>query len=176
MVIPLRKKGDSSNALDYRPISLLTTGYKLFAKILARRLQVFLGHLIGETQQGFVSGRRMDKAVVMMQSLFEVYKNQHKQSAAQKAGILFLDFSKAYDTVDRKYLFLVLRLFGFSAQFIDLMHRIHDGTTAEFLVNNDFSKPLPVRSGIRQGCPLAPLLFILAAEPLALALLQEQRI
>lgn len=176
VVIPLRKKCDSCNALDYRPISLLTTGYKLFAKILARRLQAFLGQLIGETQQGFVTGRRMDKAVVMMQSIFETYKFTQKQSAAKSGGILFLDFSKAYDSVDRKYLFLVLRLFGFSERFIDLMHRIHDGTTAEFLVNNDFSQPLEVRSGIRQGCPLAPLLFILAMEPLALALLQEHQL
>eukprot|EP00644_Phytophthora_capsici_P008774 jgi/Phyca11/131860/e_gw1.118.5.1 len=59
VVVPLRKKGDSSNALDYRPISLLQTSYKLFAKVLATRLQGFLGRLVGSSQQGFVHGRQM---------------------------------------------------------------------------------------------------------------------
>ncbi|OWZ22111.1 reverse transcriptase [Phytophthora megakarya] len=57
LIIPLRKKGDSVNVMDYRPISLLPTGYKILTKIVATRLQQMLGKLIGSTQQGFVHVR-----------------------------------------------------------------------------------------------------------------------
>ncbi|KAE9101583.1 hypothetical protein PF005_g14691 [Phytophthora fragariae] len=66
MIIPLRKKGDSEQAMDYRPIALLQTSYKVFTKVLAMRLQMFLGRLIGATQQGFVHGRQIQKTVAMM--------------------------------------------------------------------------------------------------------------
>ena len=61
LIIPLRKKGDSIDAMDYRPISLLQTSYKIFAKVLATRLQRVLPQLIGQSQQGFVHGGQMMK-------------------------------------------------------------------------------------------------------------------
>ena len=51
-----------------------------------------------------------------------------------------------------------------------MIQNIHAGTTAQFVVNGELSEPQEVVSGIRQGCPLAPLLFIIAAEVLALAI------
>ncbi|KAF1336039.1 Rxlr effector protein, partial [Globisporangium splendens] len=156
IVIPLRKKGDSPNPLDYRPITLLTTTYKLFAKVLATRLQDILLWIIGEAQQGF------DKA----------YHN-NGEGLDDAPGIAMLDFMKAYDTLDRDFLYLVLSKFGFGRQFVDLVRRMHSDTTAQYLVNGEVSREWEVKSGIRQGCPLAPLLFIVAAEILALAVQQD---
>lgn len=94
-------------------------------------------------------------------------------SAKDSRCVLLLDFRKAYDTVDREFLSETLRLFGFSEQFVDLICRIHSGTSASFVVNGNQSAVLPVRSGIRQTCPLAPLLFLLDVEVLGLALKQD---
>ncbi|KAF1328621.1 hypothetical protein FI667_g6538, partial [Globisporangium splendens] len=66
IVIPLLKKGDSSNPLDCRPITLLTTTYKLFAKVLATRLQGIILRIIGDTQQGFVRDRLMENAILII--------------------------------------------------------------------------------------------------------------
>ncbi|KAF1336462.1 Reverse transcriptase precursor, partial [Globisporangium splendens] len=88
-------------------------------------------------------------------------------------GIAMLDFMKAYDTLDRDFLYLVLSKFGFGRQFVDLVRRMHSDTTAKYLVNGELSREWEVKSGIRQGCPLAPLLFIVAAEILALAVQQD---
>eukprot|EP00644_Phytophthora_capsici_P008773 jgi/Phyca11/131841/e_gw1.118.4.1 len=96
--------------------------------------------------------------------------------ASKSSGILLLDFAKAYDTVDRVYLLEVLRHYEFSADFVSLMERLHVNTVSQFLVNGELSSPLNVKSGIRQGCPLAPLLFILAAEMLGLAVEQNPNI
>ena len=90
-------------------------------------------------------------------------------AAMHSETILLLDFRKAYDTVARDFLFLALTRFGFSPEFVTMMRTIHNETTAQFLVNGKLSRTQDVRSGIRQGCPLSPLLFIIAAEVLALA-------
>ncbi|KAE9032193.1 hypothetical protein PR001_g10729 [Phytophthora rubi] len=56
------------------------------------------------------------------------------------------------------------------------MTRLHENTTAQFLVNGELSPPMQVQSGIRQGCPLAPLLFIIAVEFLTLAIQQDRQL
>ncbi|KAF1336404.1 Rxlr effector protein, partial [Globisporangium splendens] len=173
IVIPLRKKGDSPNPLDYRPITLLTTTYKLFAKVLATRLQDILLWIIGEEQQGFVRDRLMENAILIMQAALDKAYHSSTEGFDDAPGIVMLDFMKAYDTLDRDFLYLVLSKFGFGRQFVDLVRRMHSDTTAQYLVNGELSREWEVKSGIRQGCPLAPLLFIVAAEILALAVQQD---
>ncbi|KAF1324660.1 Rxlr effector protein, partial [Globisporangium splendens] len=173
IVIPLRKKGDSPNPLDYRPITLLTTTYKLFAKVLATRLQDILLWIIGEAQQGFVRDRLMENAILIMQAALDKAYHNNGEGLDDAPGIAMLDFMKAYDTLDRDFLYLVLSKFGFGRQFVDLVRRMHSDTTAQYLVNGEVSREWEVKSGIRQGCPLAPLLFIVAAEILALAVQQD---
>jgi ribonuclease HI len=85
-------------------------------------------------------------------------------------AVLLVDFRKAYDTVDRDFLWLALENFGYPPSFIQLVTRLHRTTQARFLVNGELSKNFAVTSGIRQGCPLAPLLFLLAAETLKYAI------
>jgi hypothetical protein len=176
IIIPLRKKGDSTDAMDFRPISLLQTGYKVYTKVVATRTQRVLGKPIGDSQQGFVHGRQMMKTVMMMLAILATANDEPELAAQLSRVILLLDFRKAYDTVSREFLFLALRKFGFSEEFVNMLRRLHDGTTAQFLVNGELSDPQEVISGIRQGCPLAPLLFILAAEVLALAIRQDMEI
>ncbi|KAF1313456.1 Rxlr effector protein, partial [Globisporangium splendens] len=173
IVIPLRKKGDSPNPLDYRPTTLLTTTYKLFAKVLATRLQDILLWIIGEAQQGFVRDRLMENAILIMQAALDKAYHNSAEGLDDAPGIAMLDFMKAYDTLDRDFLYLVLSKFGFGRQFVDLVRRTHSDTTAQYLVNNELSTEWEVKSGTRQGCPLSPLLFIVAAEILALAVQQD---
>ncbi|KAF1328481.1 Rxlr effector protein, partial [Globisporangium splendens] len=130
IVIPLRKKGDSPNPLDYRPITLLTITYKLFAKVLAARLQDVLLWIIGEAQQGFVRDRLMENAILIMQAALDKAYHNSAEGLDDAPGIAMLDFMKAYDTLDRDFLHLVLSKFGFGGQFVDLVRRMHSDTTA----------------------------------------------
>ena len=99
----------------------------------------------------------------------------HLQSAREESNlnadasraIVLLDFRKAYDTVDRDFMVEALRLFGFDENFLALMQRLHTNTTARFSVNGELFSVRPIRSGIRQGCPFAPLLFLVVVEILA---------
>ncbi|KAJ0401385.1 hypothetical protein ATCC90586_002558 [Pythium insidiosum] len=84
--------------------------------------------------------------------------------------VLLLDIYKAYDTLNRDFLWDTLRAFGFSANFVGMTQRLYHGTSARFEVDGQLSQPVPVVAGIRQGCPLAPLLFLLAIEILGEAI------
>ena len=95
LVIPLRKKGDLADALDYRPISLLQTSYKIFAKVLATRLQRLLPLLIGDSQQGFVRGRQMLKLVTMMLSHLSSSRDEADLSACSSRVFLLFLFSQS---------------------------------------------------------------------------------
>jgi hypothetical protein len=108
LIIPLRKKGDSDDAMDFRPISLLQTAYKVFMKVIASRTQQMIGTPIGESQQGFVHGRQMLKTVMMMLAMLATASGDPNLAAALSQVILLLDFRKAYDTVAREFLFLAL--------------------------------------------------------------------
>lgn len=176
LVLPLRKNGDSDLATDYRSISLLQSIYKILAMILAERVQGGLGSIIGDEQQGFVKARLLERAVVVMQAVLAQAYDDPDVSIDDEPLAVLIDYMKSYDTLSRGYMLMVVRKFGFAPNFIELVARLHDGTKAHFLVNGEISKPVAVLSGIRQGCPLAPLLFIIAVEPLVLMLRQDSGI
>ena len=166
-IFPIRKNGDSPNPKDYRPISFLNTSYKIFARLLARRLAASLPRLVDQVQNGFVHGRRMHHSVDMMMAALATYDPEGDGDAEDTPCVVLLDFEKAYDTVDRSFMFSVLRHMRFPEELVSVIERMHDSTTARFLANGEYSTAFNVTRGIRQGCPLAAFLFLLVMEPLA---------
>ena len=132
--------------MDYRPISLLQTENNVFAKVLATRVQLSLPRVNSDLQQGFVHGRRMTKTVMvmmmmmMMMAQLTTATEQPNLTAEDSRCILLLDFWKAYDTVDRNFLYETLRIFGFNESFVDLIYRIHTRTQ---LVSSSMEVGLP---------------------------------
>ena len=94
LIIPLRKKGDSKDAMDYRTIALLQSGYKVVAKVLSHRVQKVLGVTIQDTQQGFVHGRQMSKIVMMMMAHLLSAAHKPDRESTDSREILLLDFRK----------------------------------------------------------------------------------
>jgi Reverse transcriptase (RNA-dependent DNA polymerase) len=154
------KHRDTQTGLDFRPIALLNSDYKILTRILAWRLKPYLPDLISSTQTGFVPGRLIHETI---DNIMHVVRTQPSDS---DQTILMLDFAKAYDTLDRGYLWRTLSWHGLPTGFVHTLSLLHHQTTGRFLVNGFQSQPISIKNGIRQGCPLAPLLFILALEPL----------
>ncbi|RHZ13763.1 hypothetical protein DYB31_007897, partial [Aphanomyces astaci] len=169
-VIPLKKKGNSPHALDYRPIALLNSAYKLFAQIIALRLQPLLHQAIGAQQQGFVPGRTLANSIGLLQRALEEQSCLPDTPMLESAAIICLDIQKAYDSLERPHLECTMSAMGFPPAFVVLISRLHEHTTVRFVVNGTKSAALAQSSGIRQGCPLAPSLFILGMEPLLASL------
>ena len=82
-------------------------------------------------------------------------------------ALLLIDFEKAFDTVNWDYLDTLLEKLGFGPYYRRCIRALYWGATAQVRVNGCLSHPFPIQRGTRQGCPLSPLLFALAIEPLA---------
>ena len=105
-VIP--KKILSSKVSDYRPISLVSSLYKVISKVLAERLKDVLEETVAEVQGAFVAGRQILDLVLIANEAVEDYRN------SKKKGIIFkIDFEKAYDRVEWSFLDFVLEKKGF---------------------------------------------------------------
>ena len=98
------KKLTSCQVKDFRPISLVTSLYKIIAKVLVKRLQSILGETISESQGAFVAGRQIFDVVLVANEVVEDYRRSNKE------GLVFkIDFEKAYYNVSWDFLDFVCR-------------------------------------------------------------------
>ncbi|DBA00127.1 TPA: hypothetical protein N0F65_000450, partial [Lagenidium giganteum] len=152
-IAALPKIPSPRTGLDFRPISLLNTDYKVFTLILAMRLRPLLPAIISPTQTGFVPGRSIHDAVDLMdEALNQLPETNHVEAIA-----LLIDFVKAYDTLDRRFLFRTLEWLHCPRKFVRMIEALHQGTTARFQLNGQQAPRFVVTQGIRQGCPIALL-------------------
>lgn len=130
--------------------------------MLANRLKKVINKLIHTDQTGYLKGRSVSQNIRLIQDVIDYFENDNTQDA-----IIFLDFRKAFDTVNHNVLMRVLEKLNFGQSFIQWVKTIYN--KAESCVSNNgwTSKPLQIKKGIRQGCPLSALLFLLVAEVLA---------
>ena len=154
-IIHLYKKGNRQLCDNYRGISFLAIAGKILARVMLTRLIVHLEHsLLPESQCGFRGGRGT------VDMIFAARQLQEKcQSSKDDLFITFIDLTKAFDTVCRDELWLIMEKFGCPRKFTALVRQLHDGMRAIVLDNGDISDSFPVTNGVKQGCVLAPTLF-----------------
>ena len=116
----LYKKGDPENIENWRPISLLNIDNKLCTRVLAMRLQNVLPNIISMDQQGYLKNRYIGYNIRQIQDIIDYADHLNIDGA-----ILFLDFRKAFDTVNWDFLFLVLKHFGFNDSFVNWIKTIY---------------------------------------------------
>lgn len=161
-----------SDPASYRPITLLNCDVKLAAKVVVHRLGPVLGKVIDPTQTAFVPGRDIADNVLL--HLEEVdYVQQHP---GQQGCVAFLDFEKAYDRLDRAWLFQCMSAMGLPDIAVRWVRLLLEGTCGRVLFNaGHLSRSFAIPSGCAQGSPLSPLLYVMAAQPLAARCRQLQR-
>ncbi|CAI5472702.1 unnamed protein product [Closterium sp. Yama58-4] len=161
VTILLHKKRDMDDLGNYRPITLLSFFYKLLAKVLANRIKVVLPRVISSNQFGFLPGRSLADAVSLVADAIDAAEQEDEDWL-----LLLVDFQKAYDSVSREYLFTTLGNMGFPEKFTRWVKGLHDGAATRVLLNGWIGERVVMAKGVRQGCPLAPYLFLCAVEPL----------
>ncbi|KAL3682038.1 hypothetical protein R1sor_000060 [Riccia sorocarpa] len=163
------KDGNRELIKNWRPLTLLNTGYKLVSKIMANRLKDLLPSLVEPQQKGFIQGRKIADSVLNF-----IMCQEWAEQSEQASLFIKLDFEKAYDRVDHSYLWDVLKAMNFDKKFIALARGLVEGSTSKIHVNGIFSEEITIERGVKQGCPLAPLMFALSTQPL-MCLLKEQQ-
>lgn len=154
-----------TNCSSYRAISLVDT--KILCKVLAKRLDPYIPSLVHSDQSGFVQGRQG------FHNIRSVLNIIHSQNNARVTALPSLDARQAFDRIEWPYLFNVLPRYGTGGKLLKWIELLYTKPTARVMTNNNLSSPITSERSTHQGCPLSPLLFILAIEPLAMFIRAE---
>lgn len=149
---------------NYHPIALCNVYYKIYSKLLTRRLQPSMDKLISENQSAFVHGRAIGDNILITHEVLHYLKISKAEQ--QCAIAVKTDMSNAYDQLEWDFITLVLARLGFHRRLISLIIQCISSVTYSFFSNGlPRGKVVPSRR-IRQGDPLPPYIFIMCSEVL----------
>ena len=155
-IIPIPKKGDLSDVRNYRPISLLSIVSKVLERIVFDKVLPFIGPKLSDHQFGFMKNRSsLSQLLLYFSDIFNSVENK------RCADVIYMDFSKAFDSVPHQELLLKLWRLGITGPLWKWFKSYLLGRHHFVSIDQQFSSSsLPVLSGVPQGSILGPLLFI----------------
>lgn len=163
-VIP-KPGGDTSSMTGYRGLALGQTALKLLCSVLAANLSAALedAGVLSMEQFGFRKGR---EAIAAAATLVEV--GSRRLTAGLGTAFTFIDFTAAYDSVPHNALFVVLSKYGVTGAVLAFIQALYRASTVRVRYpDGTLSGPIPQERGLRQGCPLSPILFVIFIDSLA---------
>ena len=155
----LPKKGDLTQCDNHRGIMLLSVPGKVTSKIILERLKLAVDEKLRKNQAGFRAGRSCADQIVTLRIIIEQCLEMRKP-----CFINFIDYQKAFDSLDRNAMWKILAHYGIPKKFIDLIKCMYDDQKVRVLFKGKLSAEFLVKTGVRQGCLLSPFLFLLAID------------
>ena len=163
------KKGDLRLLANWRPISLLCVDPHAIAKVTATRLKPLLNRIIVTEQTGGMQDRDVADNLSCLRNVKGYHATatgKRKSKGKGKAAIVSLDFEKAFDRLDRTFLYELMMKLGFSKTFLDMIRTLYEGNISKVVTNGKATADVQLGRGVRQGCPLAMYLYIIFINPL----------
>ncbi|UYV80588.1 hypothetical protein LAZ67_19000837 [Cordylochernes scorpioides] len=156
---PIFKNGYKNSPSNYRGIALISNVSKLFTSILRSRLEEWVEgrRVIPENQAGFRKERSCIDHIFTLTTLIQLSLRKKRG----KLYVFFVDLRKAFDTVPHSILWKKLYNLGISYQFISTIKSYYEQATIAIRWKGSFTESIKINSGVLQGEPLSPLLFIL---------------
>lgn len=152
-IILLHKKGEKSDINNYRPISLISMIYKIFAKCMLKRISKTLDENQPKEQAGFRKGYSTIDHLQATNQLIE--KCQEYQL---KLYLAFIDYSKAFDSIEHAYILKALYEHGIESKWVRIIKQIYSNNEA-YVMTDKKGEYFPINRGVRQGDPMSPVIF-----------------
>ena len=157
-VVPIFKGGDKTQPSSYRPVSLTSIVVKLLERIIRNRICEFLQAqgFFNSSQHGFLKGR---SCLTNLLAFFDRVTQLLDEGKA--VDVCYLDFQKAFDSVNHELLIWKLRDLNIDSTLCDWIEEFLRNRTFQVKVRNVLSKTASPTSGVPQGSILGPLLFLI---------------
>ncbi len=159
IIIKLPKKGDLAICDNWRGIMLLSIPSKVLSKVLLARIDEAIDKKLREEQAGFRKGRGCIDQIFTLRNIIE--------SCAEwniPLHINFVDFQKAFDSIHRNTLWKILRSYGIPTKLVTIISKFYENFQACVAVDNKTTEFFKIGTGVRQGCILSPILFLLVID------------
>ena len=158
-IVRIPKKGDLSSCSNYRGISLLSVPSKIFNRVILNRIKDAVDPSLRDNQAGFRKNRSCTDQIATLRIIIE-----QSQEWRTPLYVNFLDYEKAFDSVDRTTLWKLLRHYGVPEKLVSLIRKSYDGMSCKVVSGKQLTDSFQVHTGVRQGCLLSPFLFLLAID------------
>ena len=155
----LFKGGDETDLNNYRGITLLSIFGKFFLGVLLDRLNNIISQfeLLEQNQIGFRKGYQTTDHIFTFRAIIENYFKNNKGPLYA----CFVDFKKAFDSVDHKLLLQQLVTYGIKGNFLNVIKSLYNQVKSCVRGNDSLTDIFPSNRGVRQGCLISPVLFAL---------------
>ena len=154
-------KDDTYRAGHTRPISVSNTDNRIVANVVRKVITPAIVDVLDPSQSAFMPGRHIEDNIIAFNESFYGARER-----GETYSILFHDFRKAYDSMSREYMFTLLRRIGIPTHLVTLIGSLYESVVAHPILTDPHSITIDMPNGLKQGCPLSPILFNLALDPL----------
>ena len=149
----------------------MNNDYKIATKVIAIRMEKVLPKIIHSSQTGYVKGRYIGESIRTISDVMSFTKTQNIPGLA-----VFLDFEKAFDSIEWNYLQKCLETFNFGPQLRQWINVMYSDISSCILNNCFATRQFNLERGVRQGCPLSGILFTIGIEILSNAISRSNEI
>jgi len=156
-VVCMPKKSHPVKIGDYRPLTLLNAYYKILVRTIANRLKPVLREIIHPQQHCGIQGTSVFEAVATIRDVIA-----HAETKKVLLCVVSLDFHFAFDKISHNYMQEILQAHGFGNSFVERVMDLYRNAALVVQINGFRSTLIPIRSSIRQGCPLTMQLYTLS--------------